>query len=104
MELLEDETDFFRPGPVQILSGNSRHIFAVQPYLAGSGPIETSDQVDQGGLAGTGGAHHGQPFTGCNLERNVIQCPDDAAIGLGSGRIEAADMAKFDHVILPSEC
>ena len=39
---------------------------------------------------------------GCNLERDVIQRADDAAAALGLGRIEAADMVEFDHVILPS--
>ena len=96
--------DFFCPGAVQVLGRDPGDVFAVEPDFAGSGTIKASDQIDQRGLAGAGRTHDGQPLAGRNLERNVIQGTDDAAIALGLGRVKAADMAEFDHVILPSGC
>ena len=34
VELLEDETNFFRPGAIQILGGNPGNVFAVEPDFA----------------------------------------------------------------------
>ena len=102
VELLEDETNFFRPHAIQILGGNPGDVFAIEPYFARRGTIEAADQVHQRGLAGTGRAHHGQPLAGRNCQRNIIQRADDTAVLFGLGRIEAADMVELDHVILPS--
>jgi hypothetical protein len=61
------------------------HVFAVEPDLARGGPIEAADEIDQRGLAGTGGTHDSQPFAGGYFERDIIQGADDTAAGLGLG-------------------
>ena len=104
MKLLEDEPNFFGSGTVQFLGGNPGYVFVVEPDFTRGGAIEASDQIDESGFSRTGGAHDRQPLTWLNLERNVIEGTNDAASGLGSGRIEPANMIELDHVILPSRC
>ena len=44
VELLEDETNFFRPGAVQILGGNLGNVFAVEPDFARRGTVKAADR------------------------------------------------------------
>ena len=103
VELLEDEADFFRPGAVQILGGNAgprlRRRARSRRRWDDRGSRSDSTSVDLPEPEGPMTASHSP---GVNFERDIIQGADDAAASLGLGRIEAADMAELDHVILPS--
>src|SRR6266850_1044616 len=48
MKLLEDKTDLLGAKAVEGRVGERGDILAVEPYFARAGPVETSNQVDQG--------------------------------------------------------
>src|SRR5579872_137871 len=47
VELLEDESDLFRPNAIQFRCRNVRDILAVQPDFAGTWAIETAHQIHE---------------------------------------------------------
>ena len=67
VELLEDETDFFRASAIQFLGRNFGNVFTVQPYLTGGGAVEAANQIRQGRFPRARRAHDGKPLAGFNL-------------------------------------
>src|SRR3954453_690520 len=74
MKLLKDEADLFRAEAVQFRRSHSGNVGAVNPDFAAAGLIKTAHQIDQRGFARAGRTHYGQPFAGCDRERDVIEC------------------------------
>ena len=74
MKLLKDEADFLssvacEPGFIE-----PRDVHTIHHGAAGRGRIEAAQNVYQRRLAGTRRAHHGDPFTGFDIERDAIEC------------------------------
>src|SRR5689334_5258284 len=101
VKLLEDEADFFRAHAGEFGGAEPGHILAGQPDVAAAGPVETANQVHQGGFAGAGRAHNGQPLAGHDGEGHVVQRANDAAVLLGLGRVELADVFQSNHGYSP---
>src|SRR6266576_1696973 len=79
VELLEDESNLLGSDAIQVGGAEAGDIFTVQPNFAGGRAVEAADQVDQSALAGSGGPHHRDPLAGRDLERDIVQCADQAA-------------------------
>src|SRR6202521_2866801 len=73
VEVLEDEADGFGADAVEFSGAEVRDVLPVKPDFTAAGAVEASDEIDQGALAGTGGAHHRDPLTGRDGERDVVQ-------------------------------
>src|SRR5262249_52873816 len=73
MELLEDEAHFFSAVADEIVFGESREVGAVDDDAAGSERVETAENVDERGLAGTGWAHEGDPFACVDGKRDAVE-------------------------------
>src|SRR4051794_6721226 len=66
MELLKDETHGFAAKANQIVAAKFRRVSASDQQLAARCLIETADQIQQRGFAGTGWTHDGDPLaSGC---------------------------------------
>src|SRR5277367_6026059 len=105
MELLKNKTDGFSADTVEIGRRKPGDILSVEPYLAAGGAIEASDEINQCALAGTGRAHHGEPFAGRDGERNIVERLNQveaAAIFVRSSGITLDDALKPDHHCLLS--
>ena len=50
-----------------------RHVHAAEEILPGAGPVEAAEDVEKGGLAGTGRAHDGDVFAGHDGEVHAPQ-------------------------------
>ena len=48
-------------------------IFSIEQHLAGRGPVEGADDVEQGAFAGAGGADDGDGFAPRDIERGGAQ-------------------------------
>ena len=64
MELLEDEADSFGAEAGERGAAEGRGFGAVDADGAAGGLIETTENVEQRGLAGAGRAHDGDPLAG----------------------------------------
>src|SRR5216683_1475863 len=73
MELLEDEADGLGADMVEFRGAEVGDVSSVKPDFAAGGPVEASDQIDQGALAGTGRAHHREPLALRDGERDVVK-------------------------------
>src|SRR5579884_276693 len=101
VELLEHETDLFRPDAVQFRSRHRGHVLVVQPNLASGGAIKTANQIHQRGFPRARGTHHGQPFAGCDRKRNIVERANHRAVRFGLGRVMSADVLKSNHGYSP---
>src|SRR5581483_6750521 len=101
MELLKDESDFFRPDTREIFVAEASHVLAVEPNLAFAGAIKATNQVHQRGFPRAGRTHNGNPFARLHVQREVVERTNCAAWGICPGWIEPADSAKPDHLLAP---
>ncbi len=79
VELLKHKTNFLRPHSIQFVRGDSRHIFAIEPNLSGSGAVQAADQVHQRRFARSRRAHDRDPLPGIDVQGEIVQRADDAA-------------------------
>lgn len=89
--MLEDEADVPGAQRGELGVGQSAHVVSGHPDLARGGPVEGTEQVEQGGFPGAGGADDGGKFSLRHPEVDASQGGDPTGVGLG-GRPE------LDHV------
>ena len=70
---LEDIADLGVANSSQLVFIQVADILPVQAIFTGSGGGETTQDVHQGALAGTGWPHDGDQFTGLHLQADVVQ-------------------------------
>ncbi len=84
MKLLEDEADFFGAVADELRFGEFCEIGAIDDYSAGGKGVKAAEDVDEGGFAGAGRAHQGDPFAGFDGERERVDGAEGAVL-LGKG-------------------
>ena len=92
MELLEDEADLVGAEAVELGGGHGGDVDVVDLERAGGGAVEAAEQVDEGGLAGAGGAGDGDPLAGDDGEGGVVEGAD----GGGVAGVLAGDVGERD--------
>ncbi len=92
VELLEDEADLVGAEAVELGGAHGGDVDVVDFEFAGGGAVEAADQVDEGALAGAGGAGDGDPFAGDDGEGGVGEGADGAAVA----GVLAGDVAEGD--------
>src|ERR1700674_137000 len=100
VKVWEDEADGFGTDTVEVRGAEVGDVLSVKPDFAAGGAVEASDEIDHGALAGTGGAHHRDPLTGRDGERDVVQRINQsvsAIVFFRSGGITPGDILKLDH-------
>ena len=80
VELLEDEADLVGAEAVEFGGGHGGDVDVVDLELAGGGAVETADEIDEGALAGAGGAGDGDPLAGDDGEGGVVEGAHDACV------------------------
>ena len=73
VKALENETDIVKPRVGKLIIGIGENVLPVQMISAGSGFVQTADNIHQRCFAGTGGAHDRQIFPFRHGEGNVLQ-------------------------------
>src|SRR5512141_2538024 len=76
IERLEDETDLAVPDLRAFVAVEARDVHPVQEVGSGRRTVEAPDDVHEGGLAGTGGAHHRDELARRNDQGNAVERPD----------------------------
>jgi len=90
VELLEDEAHGLASEAREFGRAKLGYVGPVNSQSPRSGLIQASDQVQKSSLAGTGGAHDGDPLTPLRFEANTVY-------GVNSGRTRAISFAYVDH-------
>ncbi len=75
VEALEDEAQLLGPHQRPLVRRQAAHLLAVEPELAGAGPVEAAQDVHQRGLARAGGPHQGHHFAPVDRERHARAAP-----------------------------
>ena len=73
IEGLEDKADHPFPHPGSLPGRQPGNVFAVQPVFASGGMIEAAQDVHQGALAGTAGAHQCYQLSRRDAQRNAVE-------------------------------
>ena len=74
--VLEHKADLPPPEDGQFLIAHGREFFAVHRDGAAGGAVQPAQHVEQGGLAGAGGAHHRHEFALFHGQIDPVQGPD----------------------------
>ena len=98
MELLKDESNFFRAHAVQFVGRHVGDVHAIQPDLARCRTVQTANKIYQRRFPRTGRPHDRNPFAGIDRQGEVVERANDATTGLCLGRVELADIFQPDHV------
>jgi len=80
VELLEDEADLFGAVANEFVFTEIGEVDAVDEDMAGSERIQTTKDVDEGGLAGTRGTHKGDPFASFNVKGDAVESAEGAVL------------------------
>ena len=81
VKLLEDEADLLGAEAVERGGGHAEaYVDAVDAELALGGAVEAAEEVDEGALAGAGGAGDGDPFAGDDGEGGGLEGVDDVPV------------------------
>jgi len=72
MELLEHEANLFGTIPNEFAFAELREINSIDNDAPGSQRIQAAKNIDERGLAGTGGAHQRNPLARCDAETQPI--------------------------------
>ena len=78
VKLLENEADFVGAVASQFAFAERAHVDAIDDGAPAGGPVEATQNVDQGRFAGAGGAHDGDPFASGDLKTHAIERAQDA--------------------------
>ncbi len=70
---LEHEADMVAAPGRQLAAAEAVDALALDLDLAAGGAVETADEVEQGGLAGTGGTHEGNEVAALDLQVDAVQ-------------------------------
>ena len=73
IELLKDDADAAAAEEGELAFGHSGERFTGNFYEAGRRAVQGRAEVEQGGFAGTGGAHDGKKFAGGHGEINATE-------------------------------
>ena len=73
IKILEHKPDFGIPGAGQFVVAQPRHFFPVQIILAGSGTIQTAQNIHHGGFAAAGRSHDGHKIPFFHAEVHMVQ-------------------------------
>jgi hypothetical protein len=74
--LLEDEADGLVPKIRELVARHLRQRLAVDPHLAGGGPVERSNQVHQGRLSRSRRTHDGDELAGLDIKADAVEGAD----------------------------
>ena len=83
VKILEHKAQIFPPEGGQAALGDGGEVFAVQKDLAGGGPVQRCQDVQQGGFAGAGFTHHRHKFPGLQVEGDIGEGLDLVAAKAG---------------------
>ena len=92
---LEDEADAVAADGSEGVVVEAREVLAVEPHLAGVGAVEGSHDVEQGALAGAGGADDGDGLALADDEGGVAQ--DSQGRGVALGLVRLGDAAQLEE-------
>jgi hypothetical protein len=71
IETLKDKSDLRVADIRQFIPAQPGHVHAVEPVIAGGGPVEAADDIHQRGFARTARAHDGHELAGLNRQRDA---------------------------------
>ena len=99
MELLKNESHFFRPEAGEFTGAETRQITIVHPNVAGGGEIEAAEDIEQSAFAGARRSHHGDPLPPLHTEGDASKRSHGVAIFLR----QVLYLDKSQPANLPSE-
>src|SRR5437762_14216343 len=76
VERLEDEPDLAVADPRELGPRETGDVLAVQDVAAGRRGVETAEDIHEGGLPRTGGAHHRHELAALDLDRQAAERVD----------------------------
>lgn len=89
--LLEDEADPAAAEPGEGRLGAARHLLAVDHHDAAVGPVQSGRALQERGLAGAGGPHHGGERPAPQTQGHVVEC-GHGVVGALTGPVRLADL------------
>ena len=92
LRILRDEADAF----AQIVDGDFVFAGTVVKDVAGMRPVKTDEELNQSGLAGTGGPDKSDRLPARNLERNRLQRRPVGSLVLESNVVESEGLQRAD--------
>jgi hypothetical protein len=94
VERLEDKADFVVANPRELVVVHVAHVGSIEFIGAGGGGVEASDDIHEGGLAGTGRSHDGDVFTRLDVRGDFAKGMDGfAPHAITAGNVPQADEA-----------
>src|ERR1700678_927262 len=101
MKLLEDKSNLLSTHAGQLTSRNPGDILTIQPNLACSRAVQTTDQIHQRRFPRTRRTHDRKPFARRYVERNVVKRVNRLSLCVFPSRVELGDVVDPNHLTLP---
>src|SRR5690606_12467901 len=93
LEVLEDEADLAVAQGGQLVVAHVLHVVAAEPVAAAARPVQAAEDVEQGALAGSGGADDGAELALVDREGDLVERRD----ALVSHMVLAAQVRDLDE-------